>query len=69
MEPFIDSVVALDKADTEARRTEFKRFVNEFGTHYASTTEMGTRDLMIGDILPRQISNCYELHKSVKPIQ
>ena len=45
MEPFIDSVVALDKADTEARRTEFKRFVNEFGTHYASTTEMGTREL------------------------
>ena len=46
VQPFVDSVVALAKVDTDdARRTEFKRFVNEFGTHYASTTEMGTRDL------------------------
>ena len=44
MQPFIDSVVALDKADSGGRRNEFKRFVNEFGTHYASTTEMGTRE-------------------------
>ena len=43
MQPFIDSVVALSKANIERRRTEFKRFVNEFGTHYSSTTEMGTR--------------------------
>ena len=44
MEPFIDSVKALHHANgTEARREEFKRFVNEFGTHYAATTEMGTK--------------------------
>ena len=43
MEPFIDSVVALSKAKEDDRRAEFKRFVSEFGTHYASTTEMGTR--------------------------
>ena len=44
MEPFIDSVVALSKAEKGDRRAEFKRFVSEFGTHYASTTEMGTRE-------------------------
>ena len=44
MEPFIDSVVALNKAEKNDRRAEFKRFVSEFGTHYASTTEMGTRE-------------------------
>ena len=44
MEPFIDSVVALSKAKEGDRRAEFKRFVSEFGTHYASTTEMGTRE-------------------------
>ena len=44
MEPFIDSVVALSKAKEDDRRAEFKRFVSEFGTHYASTTEMGTRE-------------------------
>ena len=53
MQPFVDSVVALAKIETDdARRAEFKRFVNEFGTHYASTTEMGTRDLQVSRVLP-----------------
>ncbi len=47
VEPFVDSVKALHAvtaAPSASKRVdEFKRFVNEFGTHYASTTEMGTR--------------------------
>ncbi len=29
--------------EEEEREQEFKRFINEFGTHYASTSEMGTK--------------------------
>jgi hypothetical protein len=40
-------VTSLLRADASGeddfRQQEFKRFVNEFGTHYASTTEMGTK--------------------------
>jgi len=44
VDPFIDAVRALSKARGRDRKIEeFKRFVNEFGTHYSSTTEMGTR--------------------------
>ena len=44
VEPFIDSVKALALATGNAeRKAEFRRFVNEFGTHYASTSEMGTK--------------------------
>ena len=44
VEPFIDSVKALALAKSDADRlSEFRRFVNEFGTHYASTSEMGTK--------------------------
>jgi len=44
VEPFLEAVKALDKAKTDRERLEeFKRFVDEFGTHYSSTTEMGTR--------------------------
>ena len=46
VDPFIDAVKALQLAsdDNEAQKlVEFKRFVNEFGTHYASTSEMGTK--------------------------
>lgn len=44
VEPFIDSVKALALANGTAERiAEFKRFVNEFGTHYSSTSEMGTK--------------------------
>ena len=47
VQPFIDSVKALNqvilKGDKDRQIQEFKRFVNEFGTHYASTTELGTK--------------------------
>lgn len=44
VDPFIDAIKALHLADDEELRLiEFKRFVNEFGTHYASTSEMGTK--------------------------
>ena len=47
MQPFIDSIKALNqvilKGDKDRQIQEFKRFVNEFGTHYASTTELGTK--------------------------
>ena len=50
VEPFVNAVKALhlvsDK-DENMRILEFKRFINEFGTHYASTSEMGTK-LSIG---------------------
>ena len=46
-EPFIDSVEALNevilKGSLKQQVQEFRRFVNEFGTHYASTSELGTR--------------------------
>ena len=46
-EPFIDTVKALNevvlKGSLPKQVQEFKRFVNEFGTHYASTTELGTK--------------------------
>ena len=46
-EPFIDTVVALNEAilngSAQRQLQEFKRFVNEFGTHYASTSELGTK--------------------------
>ena len=45
--PFIDTVIALNEAilsgSLSHQLQEFKRFVNEFGTHYASTTELGTK--------------------------
>ena len=43
---FEDSVVALYKAteeDDQSKLREFKRFVNEFGTHYAVISEIGTK--------------------------
>ena len=44
VDPFIDAIKALHLASSEEERLiEFKRFVNEFGTHYASTSEMGTK--------------------------
>ena len=47
VEPFIDSIKSLNSVikseDTDAQLREFKRFVNEFGTHYSSAAEMGTR--------------------------
>ena len=45
VDPFKDAVRALHLASDNAgqRLIEFKRFVNEFGTHYASTSEMGTK--------------------------
>lgn len=44
VDPFIDAVKALHLAVTEDEKLlEFKRFVNEFGTHFASTSEMGTK--------------------------
>jgi hypothetical protein len=44
VEPFIDAVKALYIAETEDLRfNEFKRFIDEFGTHYSSTSEMGTK--------------------------
>ena len=46
-EPFIDTVKALNAAvmngSIAQKRQEFRRFVNEFGTHYASSTELGTK--------------------------
>ena len=45
--PFIDTVISMNEAivnGTLAHQLhEFKRFVNEFGTHYASSTELGTK--------------------------
>lgn len=45
VQPFMDAVFALHLAseNEQKRILEFKRFVNEFGTHYASTSEMGTK--------------------------
>ena len=47
VDPFIDALKALhwatEKDDSTTKLIEFKRFVNEFGTHYASTSEMGTK--------------------------
>ena len=47
VEPFIDAVKALhwatEKDDSTLKLIEFKRFINEFGTHYAITSEMGTK--------------------------
>ena len=47
VEPFLDSVKSMHSVikigDTNAKVREFKRFVNEFGTHYSSAAEMGTR--------------------------
>ena len=47
VEPFLDSVKSMHSVikngDTNAQVREFKRFVNEFGTHYSSAAEMGTR--------------------------
>ena len=46
-EPFVDTVVSLNDAVLNGSMThqlqEFKRFVNEFGTHYTSSTELGTK--------------------------
>ena len=46
-EPFIDAVRALNeviaKGSLRQQVAEFRRFVNEFGTHYASSTELGTK--------------------------
>ena len=46
-QPFIDTVKSMNEAimnGTLAHQLqEFKRFVNEFGTHYASSTELGTK--------------------------
>ena len=47
VEPFIDSVrsiyAVIKSGNKNAQIREFKRFVNEFGTHYSSSAEMGTR--------------------------
>ena len=47
VQPFIDSVKSMHSViksgDEDAQIREFKRFVNEFGTHYSSAAEMGTR--------------------------
>ena len=44
-EPFIDTVVALNEAilngSAQRQLQEFKRFVNEFGTHYVKHANMG----------------------------
>ena len=57
VEPFVNAVKALhlvsDK-DENMRILEFKRFINEFGTHYASTSEMGTK-LSIGTWILRWV--------------
>jgi hypothetical protein len=61
VEPFIEAVKALAKAQSkEDRLIEFKRFIDEFGTHYASTTEMGTK-LAIERRYTREVSSydCY----------
>ena len=46
-EPFIDTVKALNntilKGSLPQQVHEFRRLVNEFGTHYASSTELGTK--------------------------
>ena len=49
LEPFINAIKALHlvSQNENLRILEFKRFINEFGTHYASTSEMGTK-LSIG---------------------
>jgi hypothetical protein len=44
--PFIDAVKGLQIAATEndtLKEIEFKRFIDEFGTHYAKTTILGVR--------------------------
>ena len=47
VEPFIDSAKSLQDVIKDGDRSEqireFKRFVNEFGTHYSSAAEMGTK--------------------------
>lgn len=46
VDPFVDSVKQLAEAtnkDMKERIEVFKTFVNTYGTHYASTTEMGTK--------------------------
>ncbi|CAB4058247.1 unnamed protein product [Lepeophtheirus salmonis] len=49
VDPFIDSVKSLhgvtSKSD-KVKKVELKRFINEFGTHYGSTSEMGTKLLI-----------------------
>ena len=46
-EPFVDAIRALNSAILHPNKyhqiLEFKRFVNEFGTHYTSGAEMGTK--------------------------
>jgi len=44
--PFQQYVLFLYRAtfsDNQTRINEYKKFVNEFGTHYSTTTEMGTK--------------------------
>ena len=47
VDPFLDAVEALhwatEKDDETSKLIEFKRFVNEFGTHYSTTSQMGTK--------------------------
>jgi len=44
--PFQQNVLYLYRAtlaDNQTRLNEYKKFVNEFGTHYSTSTEMGTK--------------------------
>ena len=33
----------INNGDKDEQLREFKRFINEFGTHYSSAAEMGTK--------------------------
>ena len=42
----VRALAAVAGAGEERRAAEFKRFVGEFGTHYATTSKLGTRLVM-----------------------
>ena len=60
VDPFIDAVKALhwatEKDDATTKLIEFKRFINEFGTHYASTSEMGTKLRLLEILIHRMLT-------------
>ena len=42
-QPFKNAVTALSKAPTEKRQEEFRKFIQEFGTHYVQKATVGAR--------------------------
>ncbi|XP_023334770.1 uncharacterized protein LOC111706201 [Eurytemora carolleeae] len=47
LQGFIDSVVSLESfsdVNRTLQEAEFRRFVNEYGTHYQTTSKLGTRN-------------------------